>query len=104
MAENVKTNVNKPFDWLMKDDWVWLADYSDSQEYTYLDDIYRTIEGSISEEEFYDYGHGKIEDFKAEYQKRFPLMLADFLETMAEEIRSGKLLLNIQFEDTNVPD
>lgn len=91
-----KTSINEPFDWLHREgEWTLLADFSDSQEYIYLDDIYRVIKGSITEEEFYDFGYKKVEDFKAEYQKRFPLLLADFMAYMAKEIKSGKIVLKI---------
>lgn len=94
----VKTNVNKPFDWIEEDAWAWMAEMTNNSSYTYLDDVSRVIDGTITEEDF-EHDWGKLKDFKKEYMERFPDLLASCLENLAGCIRKGEIELDIDFNE-----
>lgn len=94
----VKTNVNEPFDWLEENAWMWMSEMTNNAAYTYADDLYRVIDGDISEEQFKEYW-GKVKDFKQEYRERFPDLLASCLENLAREIRKKEIEFDIDFND-----
>ena len=92
----VKTNVNHPFDWMEAEEWMWMAEMTNSSSYTYADDLYRVIDGTITEGDF-EHSWGKVKDFKEEYRKCFPELLASCLENLADSIRKGEIVLDIDF-------
>lgn len=96
----VKTNVSHPFDWMNEDEWMWMADMTNETSYAYMDDLGRVIDGSITEEQFAEYWPDHVpEDFKKEYQKRFPSLLAECLEALAECIRKKEIEFEMDFND-----
>ena len=98
----VNANIKKPFDWLTEypyNDWNWIADLSDEIEYSQLDDIARYLIEDVPK----SYLTGRYRkmtkaELKAEYDKRFPNLLGEFLITLGEQLVNGEIELNIQVE------
>ena len=94
-------NMYDPFNWLRESDngtWNWIAEYcKDHNEYGYLDIYYRIIEGSLvcTENEFCK--DMTMEEIKADYAKRFPLLLASVFENLANDIRNGDLQFTMNY-------
>lgn len=94
-------NMYDPFNWLRESDngtWNWIAEYcKDHNEYGYLDIYYRVIEGSLvcTENEFCK--DMTMEEIKADYAKRFPLLLASVFENLANDIRNGDLQFTMNY-------
>jgi len=104
MAYTVKNDdLQFPLSWIADEPWNWIADYSDDSEYTELDYMYECLcnedaEGSRISEYNSVYHHDyTIEDIKREYNKRFPLMLANAFEAIAKDIKSGELIIEQEF-------
>ena len=96
----VETNINHPFDWMEEQAWTWMSDLCNEYLYTYMDDIQRVIQKDITLEDFIGYGHEEIpEDFKKEYSKNFPNMIAECLEGLAECIRNKEIEFEIDFNE-----
>lgn len=90
----VEMNMYDPFNWLRESGngiWGWISEYCNNEnEYGRLDALYRIIEGSLNvEDEFCN--PPTEEEFKEDYQKNFPLLLADVFENLAYAIRKGEL-------------
>ena len=92
----VKTNVNHPFDWMAENEWMWMAEMTNNAAYTYMDDLYRVMDGTISKEDFEE-DWGCVQDFKQEYRERFPELIAACLENLANEIRKKGIEFEIDF-------
>lgn len=99
MSTTVETNFKHPFDWMMAEEWTWMADMTDDTDYMYMDDLYRVIREDITREEFIELWDKAPKDFKEEYRKGFPDLIASCLEGLAEEIREGKIEFDIDFDD-----
>lgn len=99
-ALKVMTDIDRPFDWLHEEGWSFLADLTDESSYNYLDDVYRVIKGSITEDSFVkDCGWVKPNDFKEAYKEDFPSLIAECLENLADSIRKGEIVFEINFGD-----
>ena len=94
-------NMYDPFNWLRESDngtWNWIAEYcKDHNDYGYLDIYYRIIEGSLvcTENEFCK--DMTMEEIKADYAKRFPLLLASVFENLANDIRNCDLQFTMNY-------
>lgn len=93
----VKTDVNRPFDWLHEEAWMWMAEMNNNSDYIYVDDIYRVIDGIISKEEFEEMYDEKVDDFKEKYKKEFPKILVSCLSNLADAIRYNEIEFEINF-------
>lgn len=87
-------NMYAPFSWLIEagnGEWEWISEFCDDvNEYGRLDSLYRIIEGSLDvKDEFCN--PPTMEEIKADYQKNFPLLLANVFENLASAIRKGEI-------------
>ena len=86
----VTMDVCDPFDWLHKNQWTWIADWCyNSAEYERLDDIYNQLENMREGDK----------ELKADYDKNFPLLLVGVFENLAEGIRSGEIVFDMDYDE-----
>lgn len=98
MSVEVLTNITSPFEWILEDYGIWnlLSDYTGDETYGYLDNIYHyLVDGIVLDNDF----EGKTEEeLKAEYNEKFPLLLAEAFENIANDIISGGLKIITKFD------
>lgn len=86
----IKVDYNEPWEFI---DWDMISDYSNDDEYYVLDEMYQTIEKYIGKGEC----ETDVNKLIKEYNERFPFMLADTLEAMAQDIRNQQLIIKSNF-------
>ena len=99
MSVTVKTGITHPFDWMMAEEWSWVADMTTDSQYMPMDDLYRVIKGDITREEFVEFWGKAPKNFKKEYSEKFPDLIASCLEGLADSIRTGEIKFDIDFDD-----
>ena len=99
MSIEVSSAITDPLGWIHEDYGVWtlISDYADKEMYGYLDSIYDyLINWNMYDEGIVD---GKTkEELQEEYDKMFPLMLADVFYNIAKDIREGELIIKTEFK------
>ena len=95
-----ETPINRPLDWLFKNDWNYLADYCDEYDYHFYDTLYAYIQGEI---ELKDLIKNNFESITKEealkiYNEGFPKVLANGLINIANSIIEDDLILKFTTE------
>ena len=99
MSYKVKSNIKNPFDWMEEyEPWCLISDYSDQNEYGTLGNMFQVLVDGYKPDYFDTTKGESIESIKKEYQARFPMLLADVFEQLANDIRTGKLEIEINFD------
>lgn len=98
----VRTDWDKPFDWLSDTPWEWMADMADDDEYALLDDIWRYLSGSITSGEFSALRPKLSTDrevLKGLYDRKWQSVMANVLRGISDSLNSGELVLKVEWEE-----
>lgn len=95
----VKSAIDEPFGWLHYDSWTWLADHSESHEYSELDLIYSYLKNEITRDNLPQNILELSDDqLREEYGKRFPIMLSEALLSIGQYIQTGEIKMTVDFD------
>lgn len=99
MSEQVKTHIEEPFGWIFEDYGTWelISDYTDNELYSYLDAIYHILVDGANPDDFAEFKGMTTEELEGEYNKKFPLLMANLFENLAKDIKSGELEIETEF-------
>lgn len=92
-----------PFGVFSEDEWGWISDNSDSEEYALLDHIFRYLTGEISRETLTGYLPEDIaastdEGLKKLYDKRFPVLFGKALQQIGKQFENGELPMCLDYQ------
>lgn len=99
MSYQVKTHIERPLEWIDDYDvWCCISDYTDSCLYSHLDAIFRILVDGADSSYYADFKDMTKNQLKEVYNNTFPLLLANFFENLAKDIKSGELEIETLFE------
>lgn len=98
MSYKVKTHIKDPLEWINDYDvWCCISDYTDEYLYSHLDEIYHILVDGANPNGYTEFKDMTNDQLKEEYNKEFPLLLANFFENLAKDIKSGELEIETEF-------
>ena len=99
MSIIVKCDIKDPIGWMVdygtQD---LIADYSDKELYGRLDNIYHCLVDRILPDNMDGLGGMTTAQMKEEYQRKFPMMIAEALKSIADDIACGELTIKTGFD------
>lgn len=90
----------EPFEMFMRDPWDWISDgaLNNWDEYHLLDSISAFLVGDIIREELPEKLQAlSIEELKAEYSKRFPILFGKALQVLGNQMENDEIRLDIEY-------
>lgn len=100
----IQANINTPLQMYYDNEWMLISDYSEPEEYSQLDELFRYLTGDIPKsdlpDEFRDKSHGEL---KAIYEKRFTLLYGKVLQEVGKNMEQGSIIMDIELKKNVKP-
>lgn len=78
--------------------WAWIADYSDPEEYAYLDDLFLYLIGDKGKDRLPEELQSLSDNELTEtYQKRFQVMFGKAMQEIGQAVETDRIKITLQF-------